>query len=307
MLAPWSVVSRYLGSVSSDSTLCRCGRTSWSGRIYSKPCDAPPLVGNAQDCFRVVVGCMRQKWACGSKCFLSHPLDQTDITTTNPIHSKCVCGSGNHRDSDRGRVLVQSHQQGGPHLPGVARWLLFIPKCVPASKNTNTTRGTLLVLKTCMKLVVYPPRFRDLDGQKLVVKTVNKLPQAEHLLVLEQSLDLTLDKSCIGVTTLQVPMHNSILYLQFKRSVWEKLSHVLLVGLVTFHLAFRGWKVERFGLCITHPSLFRILSRSFEIFTKSDKVPRMVLSTAQVVLVSSPKAFERASTSYSIACMWSIG
>jgi hypothetical protein len=101
-------------------------------------------------------------------------------------------------------------------------WLgdsFLFPKCVPASKNTNTTRGTLLVLKTCMKLVVYPPRFRDLDGQKLVVKTVNKLPQAEHLLVLEQSLDLTLDKSCIGVTTLQVPMHNSILYLQFKRSV----------------------------------------------------------------------------------------
>jgi hypothetical protein len=44
-----------------------------------------------------------------------------------------------------------------------------------------------------MKLVIYPPCFRDLDGQKLVVRTVNKLPQAEHLLVLEQSLDLSLE------------------------------------------------------------------------------------------------------------------
>jgi hypothetical protein len=149
MLAPWSVVGRYSGSVPSDSTLCRCGRTSWSGRIYSKSCDALPLVGNAQDCFRVAVGCM-QTWACGSKCFLLHPLDQTDITTANPIHSKCVCENGNHRDSDRGRVQGQPHLLVRPHLPGVARWLPFYTKCVPASKNTNTTHGTLLVLKTCM-------------------------------------------------------------------------------------------------------------------------------------------------------------
>jgi hypothetical protein len=76
----------------------------------------------------------------------------------------------------------------------VARWLLFIPKCVPASKNTNTTRGTLLVLKICMKLVIYPPRFWDFDGRKIVVRTINKLPQAEYLLVLEQSLGLALDE-----------------------------------------------------------------------------------------------------------------
>jgi hypothetical protein len=53
-----------------------------------------------------------------------------------------------------------------------------------------------------MKLVIYPSCFRDLDGRKLVVKTVNKLPQAEHFLVLEQSLDLALDGSCIGVSVL---------------------------------------------------------------------------------------------------------
>jgi hypothetical protein len=68
-----------------------------------------------------------------------------------------------------------------------------------------------------MKLVTYPPCLRDLDGRKLVVRTINKLPQAEHLLVLEQSLDLALDGSYIGVTTLQVPVHNSIFYLQLKR------------------------------------------------------------------------------------------
>jgi hypothetical protein len=82
-----------------------------------------------------------------------------------------------------------------------------------------------------MKLVIYPPCFQDVDSRKLVVKTVNKLPQAEHLLVLEQSLDLALDGSCIGVTTLQVPMHNSILYLQLKRSVQENLAMFYLWGL----------------------------------------------------------------------------
>jgi hypothetical protein len=140
ILTPRSVMSRYPGPDPPESTLRSCGHISWSGNIYSKPCDAPPLVGNAQDCFRVAVGCM-QKCARGSKSLFSHPLDQTDITTTYPIHSKCVWGSYSRLDSSRGGV------QGRPHLPSVARWLLFIPKCVPASKNTNTTHGTLLVSK----------------------------------------------------------------------------------------------------------------------------------------------------------------
>jgi hypothetical protein len=46
----------------------------------------------------------------------SHHLDQTDITTVNPIHTKCVCRSGNLLDSDRGRVQGQPHQQDWPHL-----------------------------------------------------------------------------------------------------------------------------------------------------------------------------------------------
>jgi hypothetical protein len=70
---------------------------------------------------------------------------------------------------------------------------MFYPKCVPAYKIDNTTRETLLVLKTWMKLVIYPPRFRDFDGRKLFVRTVNKLPQAKRLLVLKQSLDLASD------------------------------------------------------------------------------------------------------------------
>jgi hypothetical protein len=45
-----------------------------------------------------------------------------------------------------------------------------------------------------MKLVIYPPRFWDFDGRKIVVRTINKLPQAEYLLVLEQSLGLALDE-----------------------------------------------------------------------------------------------------------------
>jgi hypothetical protein len=164
ILTPRSVVSRYPGSVPPNSKLSRCGLISWSGRIYSKPCDAPPLVGDAQDCFGVAVGCM-QKWTRGSKCLFSHPLDQTDIATTYLIHSKCVCGSDSCLDPSRGRVQGRLYQQARqnllarPHLPGVARWLLFTAKCIPASKTTNTTRGTLFVLKTCMKLVIYPPCF----------------------------------------------------------------------------------------------------------------------------------------------------
>jgi hypothetical protein len=136
MLAPWSVVSQYPGSVPPDSTLHRCDRISWSGRIYSKSCDAPPLLGNAQDCFGVAVGCM-QKWALGSKCFLSHPLDQTDITTINPIHSRCVCGSGNHRVSNLGRVQGRPHLLVRSHLPGVARWLILSPNVYLQVKITT--------------------------------------------------------------------------------------------------------------------------------------------------------------------------
>jgi hypothetical protein len=43
-----------------------------------------------------------------------------------------------------------------------------------------------------MELVIYPPHFRDFDGRKPVVRTVNKLPR-ECLLILKQSLDLALD------------------------------------------------------------------------------------------------------------------
>jgi hypothetical protein len=97
-----------------------------------------------------------------------------------------------------------------------------------------------------MKLVIYPSRFRDFDGRKLV-KTVNKLPQAEHLLVLEQSLDLALDRSCIGVTTLQVHMHNSILYLQLKR-----LVRVLMVYFGTPSMFITLWFGFDYG---TNPPL----------------------------------------------------
>jgi hypothetical protein len=41
-----------------------------------------------------------------------------------------------------------------------------------------------------MKFVIKCYRSRDVDGQKFVVRTVNKLPHARHLLVLEQSLVL---------------------------------------------------------------------------------------------------------------------
>jgi hypothetical protein len=67
----------------------------------------------------------------------------------------------------------------------------------------------------------------------------------------------------------------------------------LPMGLVTFQLAFGGSRVERLLLCITHSSLFLASIPEFlKIFTKRDKVPWMVPSIAQVVFVTSPKAFE---------------
>jgi hypothetical protein len=59
-----------------------------------------------------------------------------------------------------------------------------------------------------MKLVVYSSRTRGFDDRIFVVRTVNKLPQAKRLLILEQSLDLaSLDKGLLDVITRQVPAH----------------------------------------------------------------------------------------------------
>jgi hypothetical protein len=59
-----------------------------------------------------------------------------------------------------------------------------------------------------MKLVVYASRTRGFDGRIFVVRTVNKLPQVKHLLVLKQSLDLTsVDQELHDVITRQVHAH----------------------------------------------------------------------------------------------------
>jgi hypothetical protein len=93
-----------------------------------------------------------------------------------------------------------------------------------------------------MKLAVYSSRTRGFDGRIFVVRTVNKLPQAKHLLVLEQSLDLaSMDQELHGVITRQVPTHKlHALLASLKRLVREKLSLTLSVGLLAFHLAFGG-------------------------------------------------------------------
>jgi hypothetical protein len=58
-------------------------------------------------------------------------------------------------------------------------------------------------------LVIYSSWTRGFDGQ---------IPQAKRLLVLEQSLDLaSVDQELHDVTTLQVPMYKSMLYLLFEK------------------------------------------------------------------------------------------
>jgi hypothetical protein len=93
-----------------------------------------------------------------------------------------------------------------------------------------------------MKLVVYSSRTRGFDGRIFVVRTINKLPQAKRLLILEQSLYLaSVDQGLQDVITRQVPAHKlHALLANLKRLVREKLSLTLPVGLLSFHLAFRG-------------------------------------------------------------------
>jgi hypothetical protein len=93
-----------------------------------------------------------------------------------------------------------------------------------------------------------------------------------------------------------------------KRLVREKLGLTLPVGLLAFHLAFGGWKVER--ILTLHLSLL-FFSGSylgvFDNFEKKDKALRMVPSIAQVVFVTSPKALSKPQLPTSMACMWSFG
>jgi hypothetical protein len=92
----------------------------------------------------------------------------------------------------------------------------------------------------CVKLVVYSSRTRGFDDRIFVVRTVNKLPQAKCLLVLEQSLDLaSVDHGLHDVITRQVTEHKlHALLAKLKRLVREKLGLTLPVGLLAFHLAF---------------------------------------------------------------------
>ena len=92
--------------------------------------------------------------------------------------------------------------------------------------------------ETC-HILLSNPRF---DCRIFVVRTVNKLPQAKRLLVLEQSLDLaSVDQELHDVIARQVPVHKlHALLANLKRLVREKLSLTLPMGLVAFHLAFGG-------------------------------------------------------------------
>jgi hypothetical protein len=84
-----------------------------------------------------------------------------------------------------------------------------------------------------MKLVVYSSRTRGFDGRIFVVRTVNKLPQAKRLLVLEQSLDLASeDQELHDVITRQVPTHKlHALLANLKRFVGESIALLYPWGL----------------------------------------------------------------------------
>jgi hypothetical protein len=152
-----------------------------------------------------------------------------------------------------------------------------------------------------MKLVVCSSRTRGFYSRNFVVRTVNKLPQAKRLLVLEQSIDLaSVDQGLHGVITRQVPVHKlHALLANLKRLVREKLSLTLPVGLLAFHLAFGGWKVE---WILTFASLtllfFWILSRSFWKFCKERQGSSDGSLNRSSGICYLTKGFNWASTSY---------
>jgi hypothetical protein len=59
-----------------------------------------------------------------------------------------------------------------------------------------------------MKLAIYSYQTKGSNGRIFVVRTINKLPQAKRLLVLEQSLDsASTDQELHDVIARQVPVH----------------------------------------------------------------------------------------------------
>jgi hypothetical protein len=93
-----------------------------------------------------------------------------------------------------------------------------------------------------MKLIVCSSQTRGFDGWIFVVRTVNKLPKAKRLLDLEQSLDLaSVDQGLQDVIAQRVTAHKlHALLTNLKRLVREKFGHTLPLGLLAFHLVFRG-------------------------------------------------------------------
>jgi hypothetical protein len=219
-----------------------------------------------------------ERWTHWSKWSQLHSFDQTDVSLTNLVYPSCARREGS--DWDRRRGTGRCGRAGHAWWCGRAYlvWHVgsFHPKCLPVHKNCNTTCGTLLVSKMCMKLVVYSSRTQGFDGWNFVGRTVNKLPQAKRLLVLEQSLDLaSVDQGLRNVITWQEPAHKlHALLANLRRLVREKLSLTLPVGLSSFHHDFGSWTVE--WILTLHLSLF-FHSGSylgvFENIAKKDKVP----------------------------------
>jgi hypothetical protein len=111
--------------------------------------------------------------------------------------------------------------------------------------KANTTHGFLLAPKTCTNFVIKCYRSRDVDGQKFVIGTVNKLPHARLLLVLEQSLVLKGGSdiaSCYSPTSISAQFHALWLF-------WKYLYQ-------------RNFTLLTCGACNFSPCLWRLKSRT---------------------------------------------
>jgi hypothetical protein len=137
----------------------------------------------------------------------------------------------------------EAHHGAGPTAPvgpiAPARLVAPVGSAVPGGSTVPSTCGILVPIspKMCTYLQKSQHNSWNFISTKNVheichillsnlrfwrsnffVRTVNKLPQAKRLLVLEQSLDLALvDQELHDVTTRQEPVHKSMLYFLFEK------------------------------------------------------------------------------------------
>jgi hypothetical protein len=151
-----------------------------------------------------------------------------------------------------------------------------------------------------MKLVIYPSHFWDFNGLKLVIKTVNKLPQAEHLLVLEQSIYLALEETGVAPMLLLCKFPCTIPYSTccWKGRYERNLAMFFFCGACNFPPCLRRLK-SRMVWTLHHSTFYFLdpISEFCNFHKKRQSSSNGSLNRSSGICYLT-KGFKRASTSY---------